>query len=445
MIFKNREQLINNGQTSEIKHKREDVLEILNAAVHAVDPYISVKNRIKESKIVCEDKTIDPTCFDTIYLIGFGKASAGMAQAICDNITIHSGVVITNDSKAIINHKNIEVIIGSHPLPDNKSIQGAEKALEIALKCTERDLLIVLISGGGSAVLCKPRVNLVDLQDTTDLLLRSGATINEINTIRKHLSHVKGGQLVKYTKATVVSLVISDIVYDPLEFIASGPTYPDSTTFTDAFQILRRYHIWKKIPHSVQNVIKNGIKGEITETPKPDDQLFEKVNHCIIANNLLACIAAENQAKKLGYQTMLLTTSLTGEAREIGRYLIDKATSYQSLKNDWVFISGGETTVTVKGSGSGGRNQEMVLGVVEKIAESGIVFASLGTDGIDGGSDAAGAIADGFTFQRGKNKNLDPDEFLKNNNSYMFFKPLGDLFLTGPTGTNVMDIQILVV
>lgn len=421
MFLKNRQQIIDNGQTSELKQKREDAVEILNAAIQAVDPYNAVKNKIKDSTIICNDKTVDLTCFDCIYVVGFGKASVGMAQAICDNFVVDSGVVITNDSSAVITQKNIEVIVGSHPIPDTQSIRGTEKIIEIAKKCTNRDLLIVLISGGGSALLCKPRVPLDDLQKTTDLLLRCGATINEINTIRKHLSYVKGGQLLTYTQSKVVSLVISDIVHDPLEFIASGPTYPDSTTFTDSMKILQHYKLLPNLPLSVKQVIDKGVKKEISETPKPNNPLFDNVFHCIIANNLLACTAAETQAKKMGYQTILLTSSLTGEAKKIGNYLIDKATSYESLEHQIVFISGGETTVTVTGSGRGGRNQEMVLGAVEHISQSSIVFGSIGTDGIDGRSDAAGAIADGFTLQRAKEKNLDLNSFLKDNNSYMFF------------------------
>jgi len=320
-----------------------------------------------------------------------------------------------------------------------------EKILDVVKLCGKNDLLIVLISGGGSALLCKPRVDLEDLQNTTDLLLRSGADINEINTIRKHLSYVKGGHLAKYAKGVVVSLVISDIVGDPLEFIASGPTCPDSTTFSDAKKVLEKYDLWMKIPTKVRNVIEDGVSGSIDETPKRDDPIFEYVFNYIVANNEIACNAAEEKAKKIGYQTMLLTTSLTGEARDIGRYLVDKADKYRKEEKDFVFISGGETTVTIKGNGRGGRNQELVLEAVGSIAEGDIVLASFATDGVDGKSDAAGAIADGFTLSRGEQKGLDPNDFLKENNSYEFFKELDDLFMTGPSGTNVMDIQVIIV
>ena len=240
-------------------------------------------------------------------------------------------------------------------------------------------------------------------------------------------------------------MIISDIVGDPLEFIASGPTSPDSTTFSDTKNVLEKYDLWQRIPTEVKNVIEEGISGKIDETPKIDDPAFDNVFNFIVANNEIACNAAEEKAKEFGYTTMLLTTSLTGEARDIGRYLTDKANNYRKEAGGFVFISGGETTVTVKGNGRGGRNQELVLGAVENIAGSDLVLASFATDGIDGKSDAAGAIADGFTLSRANKKRLDPNNFLLENNSYEFFLELDDLFMTGSSGTNVMDIQVIVV
>ncbi len=445
MFFKNYEQLIANGQTSELKRKREDVLEILTAALDAVDPYNAVKKVFDKDNLVFESEEIDLKSFENIYVVGFGKASVGMARAVCDFTKISSGVVVTNDSEAKLENDYIDVVVGGHPIPNIGSIKGAEQILDIVRLCGKNDLLIVLISGGGSALLCKPRVDLEDLQNTTDLLLRCGADINEINTIRKHISYVKGGQLAKYAKGVVVSLVISDIVGDPLEFIASGPTCADSTTFSDAKKVLEKYDLWDMIPTKVRNVIEEGVSGSIDETPKREDPIFGYVFNYIIANNEIACNAAEKKAIKIGYNTMLLTTSLTGEAKEIGRYLVDKAKNYNKDDGDFVFISGGETTVTIKGNGRGGRNQELILGAVEDIKNSDIVIASFATDGIDGKSDAAGAIADGFTLSRGKQKGLNPNDFLKENNSYEFFKKLDDLFMTGPSGTNVMDIQVIII
>jgi hydroxypyruvate reductase/glycerate 2-kinase len=284
---------------------------------------------------------------------------------------------------------------------------------------------------------------LKDIQKTTDLLLKSGANINEINTIRKHLSFIKGGQFVYFVKCRIISLIISDIINDPIEFIASGPTHPDSTTFLDAKNILKKYNLWKKIPLSVKNLIENGVSKKISETPKKENPMFNKVSNFIIANNEIACRAAEEKAKILNYKTMVLTTSLEGEAKDIGKYLVEKAINYSTEEKKLLFISGGETTVTIKGDGKGGRNQEMVLGSINELSGKDVVFSSFATDGIDGISKAAGAIADGYTFSKAQRRNLDYKSYLTNNNSYEYFNKLNDLLITGPTGTNVMDIQIL--
>ena len=444
MLFKNWEQIINNGQTTELKKIREDVLDILVSALDAVDPYNAVKSRFDGKRIIFEEETIDISDFEDIYLVGFGKASVGMVQAVCDSVDITKGVVVTNDSKNNVQSDRVSTFVGGHPIPDQNSVDCTEKILDIVRECDEEDLLIVLISGGGSALLCMPKVDLKDLQQTTDLLLRSGADINEINTIRKHLSFVKGGQLVKSAKCMVISFIISDIVGDPMEFIASGPTYPDSTTYGDAQNILRKYDLWEKLPFAVRKVVEDGVQGKIPETPKYNDPVFDNVFNFIVANNEIACKSAVSKAEELGYDTILLTASLTGEAKDIGRYIVDKARNYNMNVKKIAFVSGGETTVTLKGSGRGGRNQEIVLASVDGLNDTDMIFASFATDGIDGKSDAAGAIADGFTLMKAREKNLDPDMFLKENNSYEFFKRLDELLITGSTGTNVMDIQIII-
>ena len=443
MSFRNREQIINNGWTPELRKIRTDVLDILDSVLEAVDPYKAVRSRFKNDIIVFEEESIDISAFDNVYLVGFGKASVGMAQAVCDSVDVKEGVVVTNDPNNQVKNDNVVTIVGGHPLPDQGSIDGAEKILSVVKKCNDCDVLIVLISGGGSALLSKPRVGLEDLQSVTSLLLKCGADINEINTIRKHLSLVKGGQLAASSNSLVISFIISDIIGDPISFIASGPTYPDSTSFTDALRVLEKYDLWEKIPLSAKKVIDNGVKGIIPDTPNEDDVVFKNVFNFIVANNEIACKAAEKKARNLGYETMLLTTSLDGEAKEKGRFLVDKVLNYMNSKSR-VFISGGETTVTIHGDGKGGRNQEMILGSVRDLFEKDVVFASFATDGVDGMSDAAGAIADGFTLSRALSKGLDPDVFLRNNNSYEFFKNLDDLFMTGPTGTNVMDVQIVI-
>ena len=445
MLFKNFSQIIENGQTPELKIVRKDVLDIFTAAVDAVDPYKAIKSKFDVKQIILNEKKFDLSVFKHIFLVGFGKASVGMADAVCDSINVKKGVIITNEKNPKTINKHVTTFIGGHPIPNQNSLIGTEKILEITEGCNKNDLLIVLISGGGSSLLCKPRIDLKELQETNDLLLKSGANIKEINTVRKHLSFVKGGQLVKHCKCKVVSLIISDIVGDPVEFIASGPTCSDSTTYIDAQNILKKYNLLEKMPSDVVKLLDDGAHGIIPETPKKDDTVFGRVFNFIVANNQFACKAAVEKAKGLHYNTILLTTSLTGEARDVGRFLIDKALNYYNEDcEDIAFVSGGETTVTVKGNGKGGRNQEMVLGGIEVLAGSDMVFACMATDGIDGSSTASGAIADGYTMNKANKKNLVQKKFLENNDSYEFFKELDDLLITGSTGTNVMDIQVLV-
>lgn len=444
MLFKNQEEIIKNGETLELKKVRKDILDILTAAINTVDPYEIVKSKFYKKKILVESKKIDLTNFENIFLIGFGKASVGMAQGVCDSIDIKKGVVITNDPDRKVKNKYILTLVGSHPIPNNNSIKNTTKVIDIIKKCNKKDLLIVLISGGGSALLFKPRVNVADYKQTINLLLKSGANIKEINTIRKHLSFVKGGQLTNYTNCTVISFIISDIIGDPLEFIASGPTYPDSTTYYDAQKIFKKYKLWFKIPFSVKKVIENGIKEKIPETLKKNNPQFNNVYNFIVANNKFACKGAEKKANELGYKTILLTTLLTGEAKKVGKFLIKKAIEYRINTKKIAFISGGETTVKIIGDGKGGRNLEMVLSGIKKLADKHVVFASFATDGIDGNCNAAGAIADYFTYARSQKKRLEPNKFLSENNSYEFFKNLGDLLITKKTGTNVMDIQVLI-
>jgi len=442
MLFTNYDELILNGSTPILQQKRKDILEMLTAAVEAVQPYRVTKDVFRGSEIVFPSERFDLASFDHLYLVGFGKASVGMGQAVCDAVKVTKGVVITNDPRARVTHHAVEVIVGGHPLPNEGSIRGTEKILSLLQNCGENDAVIVLISGGGSSLFCKPRIPLPDLQNTIDLLVRSGATIDEVNTIRKHLSLVKGGQLVQQTKAVIFSLIISDVVHDPVSSIASGPTSPDPTMYEDAEEILHRYHLWGKVSTAVHSVIEDGKKRLLPETLKTDDVAFEKVFNFIIANNEQACKAAVRKAEDLGYDAKLITTSMTGEAKTLGRYLVDRVNN-SLTKEHAAFVTGGEPTVTVHGQGIGGRNHELVLGCMEDIAGSDMVLASFATDGDDGNSDAAGAIADGCSLARAQKKHLVPSRFLQDNNSYVFFHTIGDSMHTGLTGTNVMDIQII--
>jgi glycerate-2-kinase len=442
MLFKNYQQLVGNGQTPLLQRRRRDVLEMLTAAVDAVDPYRVVAHHFQGTQLRVGSETFDLSTFDHVYLVGFGKASIGMARAVCNEVDVTKGVVVTNDPSATLDAEQVEVMVGGHPLPTEDSIRGAEKILRLLKECTGDDCLIVLISGGGSALFCVPRVPLEDLRRTTELLFRSGVRIEELNTIRKHLSTVGGGQLIRLIKGIVIALIISDVVNDPVSSIASGPTSPDPTTFTDAQEIFKRYSLWGMIPGSVRTVIEEGCAGRVPETPKADDPMFQSVFNYIVANNERACQAAVRKAEELGYAAMVLTTALTGEARELGPYLIQKARQSIAPGNT-VFIAGGEPTVTIRGQGNGGRNQELVLSCVEAIAGTEMVVASCATDGLDGSSLAAGALADGDSLGRATEEKAVVTDLLAENNSYEFFRRLKDALMTGPTGTNVMDIQIV--
>jgi hydroxypyruvate reductase/glycerate 2-kinase len=444
MLFKNYNQIVENGKTPILKQIRRDILDVFSTAIASVDPYFSVKKVIKDNKIVAGSKVFNLLDFENVYLVGFGKASVGMSQAICDSVKIKQGITITNNTDSIVQDDNVSTYVGTHPIPDQKNIDATDKIISLMKKTKKNDLLIVLVSGGGSALLCKPRIPIKDMQLTTDLLLKSGININEFNTIRKHLSYVKGGQLVSYANCTVVSLIISDIISDPLGFIASGPTFPDSTSFMDCKKIFESYNFYDNLPDSVKKIVSDGIENKIFNNPKNDNSFFEKVHNFIVANNKIACNKAVEKAEELGYKGIILTTSIDGEARDVGKLLVKKVKKYCINSKKIMFISGGETTVTIKGNGKGGRNEEMVLSAVKELEDSDVVFASIGTDGIDGNTDAAGAIADSVSFEKALDRNLDLEKLLDDNNSYEFFRKINDLLLTGLTGTNVMDLQILV-
>jgi len=293
-------------------------------------------------------------------------------------------------------------------------------------------------------------ISLEEKQQVTKLLLKSGASINEFNAVRKHISAFKGGLLAKYAyPARVLSLIISDVVGDRLDVISSGPTSPDTSTFQDAYQVLNRYGLWHQIPESVRRRIEAGLRGEVAETPKPGDRIFEKVHNLIIGSNRLACNLAVKTARELGLNSVILSSVVEGEARYVGTVygsiLVEESLEDNPIEKPVAIVAGGETTVTVKGSGVGGRNQELVLSASVKIQGlKSVALASIGTDGVDGLTDAAGAIADGKTIQRASEENLDPRECLDNNDSHRFFKKLGDLIFTGPTGVNLMDITVMV-
>ena len=458
-IIKNKEDLIANASSPKDREARRIALDAVEGALKEVNPKKIVHSRVKLKGEILEVKNdfFDLSKYKRVFVVGGGKASGSMAEAL-ENILgdrIEDGVIIILKGTAAKHKlKRIKLHESSHPIPDKSSITGAKKILKLAEKAGEDDLVICLISGGGSSLMALPRedVSLEDKQKVTNMLLKCGATINEINAVRKHISSFKGGHLARAVyPATLLGLLLSDVLGDPLDVIASGPTVPDSSTFNDAVSVLKRYGLWNRTPTSVRKVLSEGLKGRISETPKKDDPAFKKVKNIVIGNNRLACSAALKEIKRNGLNALFLTSLMEGEARHIGTFF--GALGEELLAKDKLkpilppagIVAGGETTVTVTGSGVGGRNQEISLSAALKIAGAeGVAIASASTDGIDGPTDAAGAIVDGETALRSRKLNLDPVEYLENNDSYSFFSRLNDLIITGPTGTNVNDITILV-
>jgi glycerate 2-kinase len=454
--IKNKEQLVRNGATQLNRKARVLALKSLEYALNAVDPKQLVKSKLllKSSMLKVNGYSFDLRKIKSIYVIGGGKASGLMAEAIEQSLGKHitNGLVnIPQGSK----HKTeiIKLQEASHPIPDEVGVEGTCRMLKIAEQAEKEDLVICLISGGGSSLMPLPRggITINDKREITDALLKCGATINEINTVRKHISDFKGGWLAKKAyPATVLNLILSDVVGDPLDFIASGPTVPDSTTFSEAIKVLKKCGLWNRAPASVKKVLSDGEKGLIPETPKASDKAFKKVYNVIIGNNRFASQAVCEHLGSAGLNTLLLTATLEGEARHIGVMLASIARevtiSGNPVPKPAGIIAGGETTVTVTGKGLGGRNQEIALAAASKIGGiDGVVVASLSTDGVDGPTDAAGAIADGKTIPRAAEMNLNSEKFLAENNSYNFFSELNDLIFTGPTGTNVNDVSVIVV
>jgi glycerate-2-kinase len=456
MVIKNLEQLIRNGQSQTDRRARGLALKGLEAAIKAVDPKKLVNSKLmfKDPILKVDDRVFNLDRFRNIYVIGAGKASGSMAEAL-------EALLGKRITDGIINvprgckHKTeiVKLNEASHPIPDESGVKGVKQMLEIAEKAGENDLIICLISGGGSSLMPLPRegVTLADKRKITEDLLKCGATIKEINTVRKHISGVKGGWLAKKAyPATVLNLILSDVLSDPVEFIASGPTVPDSTTFSDAIKILRKYGLWEKAPESIRRVLLEGERGLVPETPKPDDKAFKNVFNVVIGNCRDASLAACKALESAGLNTLLLTALLEGEARHVGTLLAsiakEVAASNNPIPKPAAIVAGGETTVTVVGKGKGGRNQEIALAGALKIGGlDGCVIASLSTDGVDGPTDAAGAIVDGKTLGRAEEAGLDAEAFLAENDSYNFFLKLGDLIFTGPTGTNVNDISITII
>jgi len=430
-------------------------------AVSAVDP----SKRLREIITVEEDtlrvKTDERSeelfhlrAFKNIYLIGTGKASAPMAQTMEDLLAdrISSGVITTKGGHRLP-LKRIELIEAGHPIPDRNGLEGAHRIRSLLKNSGPEDLVLVVLSGGGSALLPLPveGITLEEKQEATQLLLDCGADIKEMNTVRKHISQIKGGWLARWAyPSTVLAFILSDVVGDPLDVIGSGPTVPDSSTFEDAWGILRKYNLVREVAPSIQKHLQLGREGRAQETPKPGESAFERVHNFLIGSNILALRAAQQEASSCGFHTFILSSSIVGETKEVARFHAaiakEMMMSGNPISKPACMISGGETTVTIRGRGRGGRNQEFALaGALEIQGLERVVLLSGGTDGTDGPTDAAGAIADHTTVNRALAMGLQPKTHLEENDAYPFFEKLGDLLITGPTRTNVMDVHVLLI
>lgn len=436
---------------------REHALAIFNAAVSAVQPSCLLPKNIciAGDKLLLHGQSFSLKDLEHIYVIGAGKASAAMALETEKIIGewIEKGTIVTKYHHALP-LKKIRCIEAGHPVPDENSVQAAEEIMKIVRKAGEKDLIIALISGGASSLLVDhpPGTSLDEAQDLFRLLLNSGATINEMNTVRKHLSLIKGGQLARAAyPATLVSFILSDVIGDPLDVIASGPTVGDSTNFKDAYAVLEKYNLVTKLHPSIDSWMKKGMRGEIAETPKPNDYFFERTFNYIIGANRIALEAAAIKAEELGFVPFIITDKLSGEADEEAKKLVEYILMYRSAKPACILM-GGETTVRVKGNGKGGRNQQFALAALAELIkntnEGEIKYPlvlSAGTDGSDGPTEVTGAMVDRETINKTSELGLDISSFLENNDSYNFFAKAGGHITTGATQTNVMDIVIALV
>jgi hydroxypyruvate reductase len=440
-----------------VKYREElrgDLRAIFQAALTAVDPGEAVRTHVRreDDNLHVADYNYDLRQYDAVSVIGVGKAGATMSIAIEELLGDHlrgGHVIVKYGHGGPV--KRVTLHEAGHPIPDEAGVRTTHTMIDFVSECGPRELLICLLSGGGSALSPAPAagITLAEKQEITRLLLACGATIHEINALRKHISQIKGGQLARLASpATLITLVLSDVVGDALDVIASGPTVPDSSTFADCLEILRKYQLLDNIPAAIRRHLESGLLGVIPETPKPGDAVFTRAQTVIIGRNLQALEAASRQAAVLGYQPLILSSAIEGETREVAKVHAGIAkevlASRHPIAAPACLLSGGETTVTLRGQGKGGRNQEFALALALDIRDiPGIVALSGGTDGTDGPTDAAGAIADWTTCSRAEQHGLDPREALENNDAYPFFADLGDLLITGPTQTNVMDVRIM--
>ncbi len=442
-----------------LKEMRVDAEKIFLAAVARVNPYEALKRfvHLEGRKLILgyedrQETELDLGQFDGIVVVGGGKATAPMAKALEDLLgeKIRKGVISVKYGFTE-RLSFIESIEAGHPIPDQNGVAATRKILDILKDAEERDLIFSLISGGGSALLPQPadEITLQEKQAITKRLLECGATIEEINAIRKHISASKGGQMARLSyPATAVNLMLSDVIGDRMDVIASGPFVPDLSTFERAWEIISKYGL-EEIPLSIRKHLRMGMERKLPETPKKGDPVFERVHNFIIGSNILALEAAKSEAEKLRYRSLILSSTIQGETKEVARVhtaiLKEVLASGQPVPPPACIISGGETTVTIRGNGLGGRNQEFCLAAALDLGglPPRVLVLSGGTDGNDGPTPAAGAMVDPLTNERGAKAGMDASSYLENNDSYHFFEKTDELLVTGPTNTNVMDVRIM--
>jgi hydroxypyruvate reductase len=457
----------------EPQHCRRHLQQIFRAALNRVDPYRAIQSMVSRSGELLRIKTeelaldLDLAQYDRILLLGAGKATAPMARAFEELLgeRITTGLICVKEGH-IEPLQRTEVLEAAHPIPDQRGLVAAHRLAELVRAADETTLIINCISGGASALLPYPldlessagvaAVSLADKQLLTSLLLGCGAPIEEINCVRKHLSAIKGGRFLRLAApARSLNFILSDVVGDDLGSIASGLTSADPTTFNDALSIIERYQLRSRTPASIISALEHGVAGKLAETPKEGDHCLEYATNILVGTNHQALLAAERQARQLGYHTRSGSVAITGEARNAARYLATIA--HEVAVSDWFMekpaclLFGGETVVTLQGNGKGGRNQELALAFLQELAgwdnqqQAQVCFLSAATDGNDGPTDAAGAFADAEILSRASGAAMDMESYLADNDSYHFFKRIDGLLISGPTNTNVGDLQMVLV
>ena len=461
-IIKNKKQLLINPRNELNRKVRSILLDSIEETLEGIDPekLIQEKVKVKNGRLIVEGLyrkiVLDLSKFSKIFLLGAGKASVKMAIGL-ENILgdkVTGGAIIKPDNLEVkAKPVKVNVLDGTHPIPSHKTLTSSQHLLSYKEKCDEQTLIIFLLSGGASSLLEIPIENL-SLEEYNQFIkeaMKTGMNIRELNIVRKHLSKVKGGKLVRiFNPATILTIAMSDVKEDKIDTIGSGPTVPDNSTYHDAIEILKKYGIWESAPVKIKQILTMGLQGQLPETIKADEIDQNKVKWAIIANNFTATRLLKEALEKRGINAYILSANLEGEARIVGEF-ISRIARDQHLfipisKKPLALIFGGETTVTVKGNGFGGRNQEVVLSSLENISGlHGVAILSVGTDGVDGNSEAAGAIADGESYERSVELGLQPKKYLERNDSYTFFKLLNDAIITGFTGTNLNDIMVVLV